>query len=268
MSTVKQNSILLSVFALVFLLNSCHCFKPKSFNVSMSSDSDWSPAGATWYGGPTGAGSDGGACGYQNAVDQAPFNSLIAAGNPTIYKSGKGCGACYQVKCSSHSACSGNPVTLTVTDECPGCTSEAVHFDLSGTAFGGMATSGHADQLRNAGVLQIQYKKVPCNYPGRSVVFRVDSGSNPHYFATLIEYEDGDGELRSMELKEALDEEESWMPMQQSWGAVWRLNSDSVLRGPLSLRLTSLESGKTIVASGVIPAGWQPGKTYRSVVNF
>ncbi|KAG5231212.1 expansin-B [Salix suchowensis] len=268
----SQNPSLLPVILAFFLVNSCHCFHPKLFNVSkIQSDSDWSPAGATWYGSPTGAGSDGGACGYGGAVEQAPFSSFISAGGDSIYKSGQGCGACYQVKCtsSSNDACSGNPVTVVITDQCPGgpCAQESFHFDLSGTAFGAMAVSGQEDQLRNAGVLQIQHQRVPCNWPGKTVTFRVDSGSNPYYFATLVEYEDGDGDLKSVELKQALDTD-SWVPMQKSWGAVWKLDAGSVLRAPLSLKLTSLESGKSIVASGVIPAGWVPGQTYRSLVNF
>ncbi|GJM86358.1 hypothetical protein PR202_ga02211 [Eleusine coracana subsp. coracana] len=228
--------------------------------------SGWLSAGATYYGAPNGDGSDGGACGYQTAVGQRPFNSMIAAGSPALYKAGKGCGACYAVKCTSNSACSGQPATVIITDECPSCPNQ-YHFDMSGTSMGAMAKPGMADKLRAAGILKIQYKRVPCKYNGVNLAFRVDQGSNPFYFEVLIEFEDGDGDLSSVHLMEAGCG--TWTPMVQNWGALWRYNSNTgkALKAPFSLRLTS-DSGKVLMANNVIPAGWKAGATYRSMVNY
>lgn len=122
----------------------------------------------------------------------------------------------------------------------------------------------------NIAIIEIIYYflcRVQCNYAGRTIAFHVDSGSNQEYFAALIEYEEGDGDLNKVELKEALDSS-SWDTMQQSWGAVWKFDKGAPLKAPFSIRLTTLKSGKTIVAQNVIPAGWKPGQTYRSIVNF
>ncbi|GAA0164172.1 hypothetical protein LIER_39733 [Lithospermum erythrorhizon] len=252
----------------------CLAFKTKHFNLSTAAP-HWATAGATWYGAPDGFGSDGGSCGYGTSVSQAPFTSLVFGASPSLYKSGTECGACYLIKCTKkmHPACSGKPVRVVITDFCPGCTSGSAHFDLSGTAFGGMAIPGHDGKLRDAGVLNIRYARVACDYSGKNIVFHVDQGSNPSYFAAVIQYEEGDGDLAGVDLMQSSSSSSSsaadgWMKMQQSWGAVWMLNPGFELQPPFSIRLTSKLSGQTLVAKDVIPTGWQPGATYRSLVNF
>ncbi|KAK1303823.1 Expansin-B18 [Acorus calamus] len=244
-----------------------------SFSLPMSGRT-WHSGGSTWYGPPNGAGSDGGACGYGNAVETAPFSSMIAAGSPSLFRNGRGCGTCYQVKCNNH-LCSRKPVTVVITDLCPGgpCFDEAAHFDLSGTAIGRMALPGRAEQLRGVGRVPIEYARVACEYPGRSVTFRVDLGSTPNYLSVLIEFEDGDGDLARVDLKETPRRRSdrsggTWRRMMPSWGALWKLDAGGELRAPISIRLTSRYSGKTLVAKNVIPARWRPGAIYRSFVNY
>ncbi|KAJ4706400.1 Expansin-B2 [Melia azedarach] len=268
-SIVSVNNGLLSVSLLVSLLfcylELCSCFHPKHLNLSVIG-TRWSSAGGTWYGSPDGAGSDGGSCGYGTAVSQRPFSSLVTAIGPSLYNSGKECGACYQVKCTKHPACSGKPVRVVITDSCPGCVTESAHFDLSGTAFGAMAIPGQEQKLRDAGVLEVRYARVACDYSGKTIAFHVDQGSNPNYFAVVVEFEEGDGDLAGIYLMDGTSGK--WEAMQQSWGAVWKLDAGRELHPPLSIRLTSQYSGKTLVAKNVIPDGWKPGATYRSLVNY
>uniref|UniRef100_R7W5X8 Uncharacterized protein n=1 Tax=Aegilops tauschii TaxID=37682 RepID=R7W5X8_AEGTA len=105
---------------------------------------------------------------------------------------------------------------------------------------------------------------VPCNWHGLDIVFKVDACSNPNYLAVLIEYEAGDGDLSAVELQQR---DIGWASMQELSGAVWKYSSRSTLQAPISIRLTS-GSGKQLIASNVIPSGWQAGRTYRSIVNY
>ncbi|KAH6783060.1 hypothetical protein C2S52_008019 [Perilla frutescens var. hirtella] len=138
----------------------------------------FSPAVATWYGSPYGSGSVGGACGLGNDVENFPYYGMISAGNQNIFRSGAGCGSCYMVKCTENPHCSGSPITVTVTDECPGsCNDEAFHFDLSGKAFGYLAKNGEG-----------------CYYKSK-IALKIDLGSNPYYLAFTVENVNGDGEI-------------------------------------------------------------------------
>ncbi|KAM7512133.1 hypothetical protein LguiB_011008 [Lonicera macranthoides] len=191
--------------------------RPRHLNSTIDGGQNFSPAIATWYGTPTGAGS-----GKRECV----------------------------IKCTGNPACSGWPVSVTITDECPGCTDAPFHFDLSGTAFGAMAKRGQADSLRGAGKVNIGYERSLCNYHGTKLAFRIDGGSNPNYLAFVIEYENGDGDLASVVLRVGT----KWIPMQPSWGAKWKVNLGSWAKAPFSLQLTTIVSKKTLVANNTIPA--------------
>lgn len=62
-----------------------------------------------------------------------------------------------QVKCTENTACSGNPITVTMTDQCP--ESENNDLDLSAKEFGSLASAGQAKALRGAGKINIQYQR-------------------------------------------------------------------------------------------------------------
>ncbi|XP_020205626.2 putative expansin-B2 [Cajanus cajan] len=268
MRVLSYMSFVVACYSL--LLNHCHCLNLELLNVSKikNEDAQWQNAAATWYGPPNGGGTDGGACGYGAAVENPPLSKMISAGGPSLFRGGRGCGACYEVKCRENGACSGNPVRVMISDECPGCNLQSLHFDLSGTAFGSMATPNNADNLRNAGQITIQYTRVACSF-GKSMAFAIDGGSNPYYFATEIEYENGNGDLVDIELKQA--NSNTWLPMFRSQGSRWALNVGKLLQAPFSIKLTEdygNNRNKTIVADTVIPYDWKPGQVYRSLINF
>ncbi|KAF8780316.1 hypothetical protein HU200_001415 [Digitaria exilis] len=228
----------------------------------------WGSARATWYGQPNGAGpydngmhalhycnAAGGACGFKN-VNQYPFMSMTSCGNQPLFRDGKGCGSCYKIRCSAPAACSGRTETVVITDMNYYPVARApFHFDLSGTAFGRLAKPGRADELRRAGIIDVQFARVPCEFPGLKVGFHVEEGSTQVYFAVLVEYENGDGDVVQVELMESSSSSRvsrRWTPMRESWGSVWRLDSNHRLQPPFSIRLRS-DSGKTLVARDVIP---------------
>ncbi|KAL8243493.1 hypothetical protein R6Q59_009751 [Mikania micrantha] len=264
---MATNSSHLLFLCLTTFFTLSFAIRPKHFNLSTFA-THWSTASATWYGSPDGAGSDGGSCGYGDAVSQAPFYSMVTGIGPSLYNAGKECGACYAIKCTQHPSCSRKSARVVITDFCPGgpCASDHAHFDLSGTAFGAMAKPGQAKHLRDAGVLKIRFARVKCDYSRTNLVFHVDQGSNPNYFAVVVEFEGGDGDLAGVSLKE--ESGHQWLKMVQSWGAVWKVDPGRELHPPFSIRLTSQYSEQVLVAKNVIPSGWSPGATYRSVVNY
>ncbi|KAJ0835237.1 putative rlpA-like protein, double-psi beta-barrel [Helianthus annuus] len=241
----------------IFLVNisSSLCFLRMTNNTAL----------ATWYGPLTGA-TKGTACGWEGDVNDPPFNAMIAAGNSNIFLNGKGCGHCFQIHCSQKPYCSGKPINVTVGDKCPrACDKVPYHFDISGYAFGLMAHQGEDHNLRLVGQVEIEFKRVPCHYGATKIAFKVSPKTNQSWFATAIEYTNGDGALSHVEI--AHSGASDFSSMDNIWGAVWKKDINESFKAPFSLRLTSGD-GKTLVASNVIPQNYSAGHKYSSNVNF
>ncbi|KAG8082766.1 hypothetical protein GUJ93_ZPchr0014g47123 [Zizania palustris] len=230
-------------------------------------DMEWRPATATWYGDAEGDGSTGGACGYGSLVDVVPMKARVGSVSPVLFKDGEGCGACYKVKCLDRSICSRRAVTVIVTDECPGglCAFGHTHFDLSGAAFSRMAVAGAGGHLRDRGQLSVVYRRTACKYGGKNIAFRVNEGSTNFWLSLLVEFEDGEGDIGSMQIKQANSVQ--WLDMKHVWGGTWCLVRGPLV-GPFSVRLTTLSAEKTLTARDVIPRNWKPTATYTSRLNF
>ncbi|GJM91428.1 hypothetical protein PR202_ga07794 [Eleusine coracana subsp. coracana] len=234
----------------------------------------WLPAKATWYGSPNGAGPDdnGGACGFKNA-NKYPYMSMTSCGNQPLFKDGAGCGSCYQIRClnSSHPACSGKANRIIITDMNYYPVAK-YHFDLSGTAFGAMAKPGLNDKLRHAGIIDMEFRRVPCNYkkPERDLpcgdrlepkLLRCARGVRRQGRRRAADGHHGVQEGRR-HAHGRLDADETLLGRRLEM-----MDSDRPLQAPFSLRIRS-DSGKTLVANKVIPANWKPMTKYSSNVQF
>ncbi|KAK9913998.1 hypothetical protein M0R45_037797 [Rubus argutus] len=104
-----------------------------------------------------------------------------------------------------------------------------------------MALPGQAEKLRDAGVLQILFARVACDYSGKTIAFPRGPRLKPELFCYCDRNLRGVGNL---------------------------MQGVRIAPLPLSIRLTSQYSGQTLLAKNVIPNGWKPGATYKSLVNY
>lgn len=85
------------------------------------------------------------------------------------------------------------------------CSTGEPAFDLSGMAMTNMALPGRDQELRNLGLYEIQYRRVPCYYPNQNVAFKVDPGSTPFWLSFTIEYQGGPGDIESVAIRQVMN---------------------------------------------------------------
>ena len=112
-----------------------------------------------------------------------------------------------QVMCT-YPSCSSTATRIVITDLCPGgtyCSTGEPAFDLSGAAISNMALPGRDGELRNIGLYNILYKRVPCEYSNQNIAFKMDAGSTAFWMSFSIKYEGGPGDIATVAIREVIN---------------------------------------------------------------
>lgn len=213
---------------------------------------------ATYYGGQNAQGTNNGACGYTN-VFSLGYGYYTTALSDALFKGGRICGACYNIRCTSASACNGGSITVTVTNRCPQgsyggwCNGLNRHFDLSYTAFARIAIIG-------AGHVPLSYQKVSCSRSG-GIKFWIQG--HTYFFLTLVYNVGGSGDIISVSVKGSRSG--NWITMKMNWGVNY--STPTVLDGQGLSFAVKGSDGRTSYSNNCVGSGWKYGQTF-SGSNF
>ncbi|CAN0908357.1 Expansin-like B1 [Linum grandiflorum] len=142
------------------------------------------------------------------------------------------------------------------------------HFVLSPHAYGSMAYPSKTAELYSLGVVDVDYQRTPCRFPGYNLIFKVVEHSRfPHYLAIVPMFYGGEQDIHGVELQQ--EGGEKWVTMNKAWGAVWDLAVPPT--GALKLRVKVRNANgeeKLIEANKGLPSSWKPGAGYDSHVQL
>ncbi|KAI4327186.1 hypothetical protein L6164_019678 [Bauhinia variegata] len=215
---------------------------------------------ATYYGSPDCYGSPKGACGfgeYGRTVNDGSVTGVCG-----LWKNGSGCGACYQVRCKIPDYCDDDGAYVVVTDFGVG---DNTDFVMSPRAYSRLGRNPDASaKLFKCGVVDVEYRRVPCRYSYNILVKVHEHSRNPHYLAIVVLYVGGTTDITAVELWR--EDCQEWRPMRRVFGVVF--DYENPPRAQINLRFQVNGQADWVPLKRPLPSTWEAGAAYETDIQF
>ncbi|THF96672.1 hypothetical protein TEA_000859 [Camellia sinensis var. sinensis] len=159
----------------------------------------------------------------------------------------------------------GDGVRVVVTDYGEG---DKTDFILSTRAYSRLARPNAALDLFAYGVVDIEYRRIPCQYPGYNLMVKVHEHSRfPEYLALVMLYQAGQNDITATEVWQ-VQSSNKFDELGIAYGAVWDMANPPA--GALNFRVQVSGSAglKWVQLSSVIPSEWKAGAVYDTTIQL